>query len=218
MAKSKRKTIELEICRLLAARLAGAGYTYRADPEVNIFTRRDGQSSWSFSFHLWGSGPYHFIDSVWVSYDAHFAVLRDLLARTAEADDSAAFGGPSDHVSNYWAEQNSRTIASLSDVPEFTNDFLSALSRATEQFLVPHSDAKEVANRCTLFYTKWPRSMGPINTAFYLIAHGIQQSDRPAIQLGIDRIDQRIDFCRTDGERAFALMIRKAAMVDLAGQ
>lgn len=216
MAKSKRKILEDAVCDLLATRLAAEGYDFHRDPEMSLFTKQAGGATCKLAFHLWGSSPYHFQDSVWIVHDDYAAILRDLIADTPMRGADIAFGGPSDHVANHWAEPDPRTVSSVHGVAPFADAFLRALHRATETFLLPNADPAKVADDCTLFYTKWPRGMGPIKTAFHLIAHGLARGDRPTIQLGADRITHRIDFCRMPHERDVALAIRDAAMARLA--
>lgn len=76
MSEGTRKGIELAICGILRERMAAEGYGYTKDSGDNHFTKSGGESGWTISFHLWGTGPYYFMDQAWVSYTGLSQVVQ----------------------------------------------------------------------------------------------------------------------------------------------
>lgn len=118
----------------------------------------------------------------------------------------------STHVSNYWPASVPRSVVGMEGVDAFCATFLAAVKEAEQDFLVPYSAPAKAAHECTLFYTKWPRGMQPIATGYCLVGYGIDKGDLDKLQLGIERIDKKIDTASNDLLRRMALAVKAAAL------
>ena len=159
-----------------------------------------------------GGAPYHFLDHLWVRYDDLTLVIHELLKDSKFEEEVKQLAiNVGTHVSNYWQHPALRAVESLDDVDAFVEAFLTAFKEAERDFVNTYSDVSNAVHECTLFYTKWPREMGPFKSAFCLIAYGIQTGDTDKIEMGIKRIRAKIDFSQVQTEKDLMLAVAARA-------
>ncbi|EBC9384969.1 hypothetical protein C3C25_19265 [Salmonella enterica] len=90
----------------------------------------------------------------------------------------------------------------------FVDRYLLALHITEAEFLRLYSDVQEVIRRCLMFYTKWPKGMGPFDTALCLIAYGLKYNNNDYIQIGSDRIYEKRNWGHSDSVRYIPFFIR----------
>jgi hypothetical protein len=210
--KSKRKLLEFEICSQIGTRLASEGFAHSYD-EGHLYVKNNGAVTWTIFMWLGGDVLYSFSDHLFVTYEDLRQVLRSFLQDAGvQFDDRYTNISIRTYVSIYWPDSLPRRPVDYSSTAGFVEAFLTALKRAEEGCLVPYLDPGKVAYECTRFYTKWPKGMRAMESSRCLIAYGIQQDDHEKVQMGADRILQKIDHCRMEDERKFALDLRAAAL------
>jgi hypothetical protein len=211
--KSKRKALEREICSQVGGLLEKCGYVYSFEEAGGAYVKQTGGVTWRLHMSLSGRVVHYLNDHIWVVYEDLRQVLRSLLQATgAIFDDRFTHVGIHSYVSLYWPNGLSRRPVDYPNTTALAEVFVMALKRAEAEFLIPYLDAGKAAYECTRFYTKWPKNMGAMDSSNCLIAYGVQQNDREKVQMGADRILEKIDHCRMEDERKFALDLRAAAL------
>lgn len=209
MAASKRQTIEREFCTHVQANLEQDGFLYEDWGEEKVFMRPNNECTWALSCHLSGSGPYFLVSSSWVWYPTLGEILSDLVQDKELKETDFRFG-PSGLLI-----VEERWIAEASQARRLSDAFILAITQHKTEFFEPNSQPSTVAAQCDLFYTKWPRNMGPIHTAFMLIAYGIQSHSTGMIRKGIERIEDKLSFCSSHSEKEIALKVCSGARAKL---
>lgn len=206
---NNRQKVELLVYEALTNILKEQGYVY-----IDSGTRREiryihNNVSWRFHIALHDPRPpYGVLEGVGVIHEDLSFVINNLLKE--RYPEKYWLCGPGTHLVNYWnKEGNGQRINGVSDIDRFVLEYIQALNKAKSEFLIPYSNQEKLINECSLFYTKWPKAMGPFDTALCLIAYGIKHDDRQKIQLGVDRIYQKREWGQTADVREIPLFVRQ---------
>lgn len=211
MAKkiSNREKTECLIYKNLISLLKDPGYSYLDSGPRKQIRYRYRDVSWQFHISLHEQRPpYAVLEGVGIIHEKLSEIINDLAKE--KFPDQHWWCGTGTHLLIYWGEGgNGQRLNGIEDIDRFVQEYIDALNRAKLDFLLPYSNQEKLINDCCLFYTKWPKSMGPFDTALALIADGIQKSDRDKIQMGVDRIYQKRTWGHSDSVREIPFFIRQ---------
>lgn len=207
MNKLSRKNFESNLIDCLEHRLSGQGY-FKEKLLGDIYLKREYENDvfWRLKISLCNKTfPYNFLDAVSVEHHELTLTLMSLLDSSLKNSWRCITGN---HVRNYWQPANPVTIDSEDDMDLFVDRYLLALHVTEAEFLRLYSDVQEVIRRCLMFYTKWPKGMGPFDTALCLIAYGLKYNNNDYIQIGSDRIYEKRNWGHSDSVRYIPFFIR----------
>lgn len=159
--------------KILSDTLKGTGTILRSpSKERFIKVKASREVTFEIFFDLTNNQPpYHFFEGVGLEHKNISSIIQEILSNAGIALDWVCYTGT--HVRNYWPSGDPVTVSTAKDIDEFLLSYNEAFFALKKDFLDKYKEINTFIHDCTLFYTKWPKSMMPQDVGFSLIGFGI---------------------------------------------